>query len=177
VPEPLVPSPGDVANTCSEAHWGDNVHVEVVETAWGSVHLSEQESLQVEDAEDALLDDDLEVVLVHLSETHNIGSEPRDQVDSAEPTVFAGSEGKENGALPLDVDHQPVTELDGVSLTAVKLEEDMTRTRHMVRCAGVENPSIGPLCLLLFLSEVEEDLWLDEVDALRRINGAQRQRR
>jgi hypothetical protein len=47
----------------------------------------------------------------------------------------------------------------------------------MVRRAGVENPSAGSLCLLLFLSEVEEDLRLDEVDSRRRIDGAQWRRR
>jgi hypothetical protein len=177
VPEPLVPSPGDVANMCSEAHRGDNIHVEVVEAAWRSVHLGEQESMRVEDAEDAFLDDDLEAVLVHLPEAHYVGGEPRDEVDFAESAVLAGSEGEEHGALPFDVDHRPITKFHSAGHAAIELGEDVTRARHMVRRAGVENPSAGSLCLLLFLSEVEEDLRLDEVDSRRRIDGAQWRRR
>jgi hypothetical protein len=47
----------------------------------------------------------------------------------------------------------------------------------MVHHADVENPSAWPLCLLLYLSEVEEDLRLDEVDVWRRIDSAQQRRR
>ena len=40
-----MPPLGNIADTRGEAHWGGDVHVEVVEAAWGPKHLCEQASI------------------------------------------------------------------------------------------------------------------------------------
>jgi len=47
----------------------------------------------------------------------------------------------------------------------------------VIRRAGVEDPAAGPHVLPLFITKMEKDLLLDEVDARWRIDGARRRQR
>ena len=81
-------APGDIIDTSSEAHRGSDVHVEVVEPAWGAVHLREELSSQIVEAQDAGLDVDLEPILIHLAEADDVRGEARDVVDPIKVMMF-----------------------------------------------------------------------------------------
>jgi hypothetical protein len=79
--------------------------------------------------------------------------------------MFARFEGKEDGALPLYVDHRPITEPHGSSDTGVKLGEEAARSRHVVCRPGIKHPPArGHNLLLLLTVEMEENLALVDVD-------------
>jgi hypothetical protein len=86
--------------------------------------------------------------------------------------MFTGLASEENGALPFDGNHRPITELDSSSDLGVQLGEDVPRPCHVVHRAGVKHLAARSHSLLLLLAvEVEEDLAFVKVDLGLRIDS------
>ena len=136
------------------------------------MHLCQQLSLQIVEAQDAGLDVYLEPIFVHLPKAHDVGGEAWDVIEPIKPMVLAGLAREEDDAFALDVDHRAVAEFYGADDTGIQYDEDNPQARHVIRRTSVEHPATRNRSLLL--AEMEEHLRFIEVDMNRRLDEVQR---
>jgi hypothetical protein len=89
----------------------------------------------VPNPEELGVEHDLVPMLFELSETHYVGSEPRDQVDSWQHLMFTGFATDQYGASPFNVHHHAVTKPDRAMHLVVNLRECTLLASHMIRGA------------------------------------------
>jgi hypothetical protein len=79
-------------------------------------------------------------ILFKLSETHYVGGEPWDQIDSRQHFVFPSFTPDQYGASPFNVHHITIAKEDGAMHFVVDLRECTSFINHVVHSARVEDP-------------------------------------
>jgi hypothetical protein len=99
---------------------------QVVEARLVSHHLCEQLPVEVEDAQDAVLDVDVAAHLIQFPKTNDAGLEPWDEVDTREGAVPAVLAREDDRPSPFNHRDGSITKADSAADLRVELDEDLS---------------------------------------------------